>query len=499
MYAGQPQDLRRRDGDLHDTNLLTAKGNVTLTTLTERISAESLEFNLKTKLGVFHHASGSSQIEENPRKPKSQFGAQEVEVLFYGETIEKIGYRKYRITKGGFTTCVQANPRWMIMSSSVVVNVNHYAMLHNAVIKVKGVPVLYLPVVYYPINKDDRATGFLLPAYGTSSLRGQTLSNAFFWAFSRSQDATFMVDYFSKTGYGYGGEYRRVGAEGRTATFAIYRLHEKPVAYTEPSRRHASVGGWPPEFPVAGIGHSDPAARPERQSAARLLLECLGAADVQHRRPRRHDRTRVISAGASTATGVHTEQPPHSTEPRPSTTPRNRRSRVRLLGSRSRARNNRCSDRPSTSASAASTRTWSARRVVTAPTARARRLTRALARFDTYLTHPLPVYTVAVLYGQFVAWPGDSRAGIRVLTLRPAPRCWRRSIATTSTCRRVRRSGAQPCLEHTWGTVRREDQAHDRAVVRRSTIDRDRQLTARSSRSTAPTRSSEAPPSSSSA
>lgn len=217
-----------------DTNTLTAKGNVSLTTATERISAESLDFNLTTKLGAFHKASGSSLIEDNPRKPKSQFGAQEVEVLFYGELIEKIGYRKYRITKGGFTTCVQANPRWIITSNSVVVNVNHYAMLKNAVMKVKGVPILYLPVVYYPINKDDRATGFLLPMYGTSSLRGQTLSNAFFWAFNRSQDATFMVDWFSKTGYGFGTEYRRVASEGSSTFARFYRLHEKPLSFANP-------------------------------------------------------------------------------------------------------------------------------------------------------------------------------------------------------------------------------------------------------------------------
>ena len=217
-----------------DTNLLTAKGNVSLTTATDRISAESLEFNLKTKLGKFFHATGSSQIEDNPRKAKSQFGAQEVEVLFYGELIEKIGYRKYRITKGGFTTCVQANPRWIITSNSVVVNVNHYAMLKNAVMKVKGVPVLYFPVIYYPINKEDRATGFLLPSYGTSSLRGQTLSNAFFWAFSRSQDATLLVDWFSKTGYGFGAEYRRVASGGSNMFMRFYRLHEKPIAYTSP-------------------------------------------------------------------------------------------------------------------------------------------------------------------------------------------------------------------------------------------------------------------------
>jgi lipopolysaccharide assembly outer membrane protein LptD (OstA) len=122
----------------------------------------------------------------------------------------------------------------MLTSSSVVVNVNHYAMLRNAVVKVKGVPVLYLPVVYYPINKEDRATGILLPVYGTSLLRGQTLSNAFFWAFGRSQDATFMVDWFSKTGYGFGTEYRRVASGGSSSNLRFYRLNERAIAYTSP-------------------------------------------------------------------------------------------------------------------------------------------------------------------------------------------------------------------------------------------------------------------------
>ena len=37
------------------------------------------------------------------------------------------------------------------------------------VMRVKDVPLLYLPAMYYPINKDDRATGFLMPTYGTST------------------------------------------------------------------------------------------------------------------------------------------------------------------------------------------------------------------------------------------------------------------------------------------------------------------------------------------
>ena len=42
--------------------------------------------------------------------------------------------------------------------------------LRNAVIRVKDVPIFYLPVLYYPIQSDDRATGFLLPTYGSLDL-----------------------------------------------------------------------------------------------------------------------------------------------------------------------------------------------------------------------------------------------------------------------------------------------------------------------------------------
>ena len=57
--------------------------------------------------------------------------------------------------------------------------------------RVKGVPMFYLPVIYYPLGEDDRSSGFLLPSYSANSTLGTGLGNAFFWAISRSQDATF--------------------------------------------------------------------------------------------------------------------------------------------------------------------------------------------------------------------------------------------------------------------------------------------------------------------
>ena len=128
--------------------------------------------------------------------------------MFRGEEIHKLGPDTYKIVHGAFTTCVQPTPRWEMVAGSVTFKVNDHALLTNSVLRVKGVPVMYLPIFYYPVQEDDRATGFLLPIYGTSTIRGQSLSNAFFWAINRSQDATFTYDWLLEDRSGLGGEYR---------------------------------------------------------------------------------------------------------------------------------------------------------------------------------------------------------------------------------------------------------------------------------------------------
>ncbi len=81
--------------------------------------------------------------------------------------------------------------------------------------------------MYYPINKQNRATGFLMPSYGSSSVQGFTLNDAFFWAVDRSQDATFYHDWYSKTGQGLGGEYRYAASPGSQGNARVYMLNER--------------------------------------------------------------------------------------------------------------------------------------------------------------------------------------------------------------------------------------------------------------------------------
>jgi LPS-assembly protein len=213
-----------------DTDRLLASGNVLFVSNTNRISAERLEFNTRTKTGTFFTASGIASI-ENRGIDKSLFGTQEPDAYFWGETIEKLGPKTYRVTRGGFTTCVQPTPRWELVSGSATITLEKHAVMTNTLLMVKGVPMFYLPVMYYPINKEDRATGFLIPVYGSSTLRGQSISVPFFWAINRSQDATLEYDFFSKTGQAVGGEYRFVQAPGSQGSLRTQYIAEHDAEY----------------------------------------------------------------------------------------------------------------------------------------------------------------------------------------------------------------------------------------------------------------------------
>ena len=217
-----------------------ATGNVVFTQGANRIAADRADFNTKTRLGTFYNATGIATVQ--PPRQNVRPGAamlppvpgQETRVYFYGEKVVKIGPKKYRITNGGFTSCVQPTPRWIFTSSTITLNLEHYTVLQNAVFNVKGVPMFYLPYMLYPTKKEDRATGFLIPTYGSSTLRGQSIGVPFFWAIDRSQDATFVWDYFSKTGEGAGSEYRYNFGGGSDGNIRAYTLNTHATEYTNP-------------------------------------------------------------------------------------------------------------------------------------------------------------------------------------------------------------------------------------------------------------------------
>src|SRR5262249_47253517 len=87
-----------------DENRAVATGNVVLSQGNNRISAERAEFNTKTMLGTFYNASGFATVQPPKQAPRpginvpQMTGSQENTVYFFGETVEKIGPKKYKVT-----------------------------------------------------------------------------------------------------------------------------------------------------------------------------------------------------------------------------------------------------------------------------------------------------------------------------------------------------------------------------------------------------------------
>ena len=259
-----------------DENRLVAIGNVVYVAEGARLAAERAEINTEDLTGIFYNASGSVNMGEEVER--SMFGSQEPDMYFYGETIEKVGPRTYRLSKGGFTSCVQPTPRWELTSNSFTINLDDYVLLRNTVLEVKGVPVFYLPVMYYPIQDDGRATGFLMPTYGTSTFRGTSLSNAFFWAMGRSQDATFLHDWFTGRGQGSGAEYRYVRDGGSGGNLRTYFLNETESTVSRNGSDRILPGS--PQLPDPRRCPPADHAEHHRPRKHRLLLRCHGPADV---------------------------------------------------------------------------------------------------------------------------------------------------------------------------------------------------------------------------
>jgi LPS-assembly protein len=187
----------------------------------------------------------SGDIDAGTGEVENATGVGAGDVYFRGDIIRQVETGLYRIEGGVVSPCKQALPIWEFRARTVTLQPGDHASMTWPVFKVKGVPLIVLPALYWPLEEDQRSTGFLLPAIGSSSLRGFMFSQSFFWAISRSTDATFNFDYFSKAGQGFGTEFRH--ALGATASGQARFYWLRGTRYTDEEIDQGAQpvpGGW---------------------------------------------------------------------------------------------------------------------------------------------------------------------------------------------------------------------------------------------------------------
>ncbi len=114
------------------------------------------------------------------------------QVLFEGDVIQKIGEDEFFVSDANYTSCTNCPATWSFSGQQIRAELGGYAYIKNSVMRIGGVPVLWLPYLVVPL-KSDRQSGLLTPTFGRTEVGGFEFAQPYFWAIDRSSDMTLTL------------------------------------------------------------------------------------------------------------------------------------------------------------------------------------------------------------------------------------------------------------------------------------------------------------------
>ena len=197
----------------------------------QRITGANAEWNYKTKLGWFEDATGFT----NQTKDGTV-------IYFKAQRVERVSLDVIVVTKGEFTACEEAVPKWSFTADKATIKTNDKLRLKNARFRVKNVPLAILPFASIPIKEKDRSSGFLTPTAGYSGRKGFRLSTAYYQTLGDSADVTLRGDVYAKRGFGYGLDLRTRANSRSYFNFGFYSVADRVLGHG-PDTAHPDQGG----------------------------------------------------------------------------------------------------------------------------------------------------------------------------------------------------------------------------------------------------------------
>ncbi|WP_169051504.1 LPS assembly protein LptD [Neptunomonas sp. XY-337] len=116
--------------------------------------------------------------------------------------------RTITITDGTYTQCPPGVESWQVAASEIQLDqASGFGRAENATLRLGNVPVLYVPIFYFPID-DKRLSGFLYPSIRYTSSEGLELSTPYYFNIAPHMDDTLTPRYFEKRGLMLENEFR---------------------------------------------------------------------------------------------------------------------------------------------------------------------------------------------------------------------------------------------------------------------------------------------------
>lgn len=222
------------------TNKVLAEGNVVFDQgEQQRITGSTAEWNYRTKTGFFLNSTGfTNQTQDGTR------------MYFTADRVDKISLDTIIATNVQVTACDEDVPKWSFHAKRVKIKTGDRVRIYSPNLRIKGVPIFYLPYASVSIKARDRASGFLTPTFGGSGKKGFRLSNGYYQTLGRSADVTFRNDIYTARGIGFGADLRTQANSRSFFNAGFYMVKDRTLGH-KADAEHPDQGGS--SFYVEGV------------------------------------------------------------------------------------------------------------------------------------------------------------------------------------------------------------------------------------------------------
>jgi LPS-assembly protein len=180
------------------TYAAAARGNVQLDVDTQHLAAGSADFNVKTGEGSFKQVRGEVKAEH---RANAYILVSPNPLTFEAQEVRRLDSRTYTIEHAWLTVCEPDKPSWKFFTTHATLHVDRSVALVNANFRLFRVPLIYLPYASAPAGRNLRQSGFLLPEFSDTSLKGVVIGDAYYWAPKDWSDLTLGAAVLSRRGW----------------------------------------------------------------------------------------------------------------------------------------------------------------------------------------------------------------------------------------------------------------------------------------------------------
>src|ERR1041384_4854248 len=213
-------------------NRVVAEGSVVFDQADQqRITGSRGEWNYRTKTGYFVDSIGYTNSTQDGTR-----------IYFTADRVERVSLDTIVATNVQVTACDEDVPKWSFHAGKTRIKTGDRVYVYSPTLKLKNMPVFYLPYASVSIKPRDRASGFLTPTFGGSGAKGFRLSTAYYQTHGRSADVTLRNDIYTQRGLGFGADLRTRANSRSYLNVGFYAVQDR-IFGPEADAAHPDQGG----------------------------------------------------------------------------------------------------------------------------------------------------------------------------------------------------------------------------------------------------------------